>query len=106
MSANSIFDERLGMLVDPEWFYRENKRMARCLKEAKLLLGQACIEDIGYPARRELDRAVIRQLVAKSTTAVRDADWAGRPSRRSSEISWSRWPARIAAGGTPAFATC
>lgn len=56
------FDERLGMLVDAEWLYRENRRMARCLKEAKLRLSQACVEDIDYPARRELDRAVIRQL--------------------------------------------
>ncbi len=50
------------MLVDAEWLYRENRRMARCLKEAKLRLSQACVEDIDYPARRELDRAVIRQL--------------------------------------------
>jgi DNA replication protein DnaC len=56
------FDERLGLLVDAEWTSRENKRMARCLREAKLRLSQACIEDIDYPARRELDRAVIRQL--------------------------------------------
>jgi DNA replication protein DnaC len=56
------FDERLGMLVDAEWLYRENKRLGRSLKEAKLRLGQACIEDIDYPPRRELDRAVIRQL--------------------------------------------
>ncbi len=58
------FDERLGMLVDAEWLDRENKRMARCLKEAKLRLSQACVEDIDYPARRELDRAVIRQLAS------------------------------------------
>ena len=56
------FDERLGMLVDAEWLARENKRIARSLKEAKLRIGQACMEDIDYPARRELDRAVIRQL--------------------------------------------
>jgi DNA replication protein DnaC len=60
--AKLDFDERLAMLVDAEWLSRENKRMARCLKEAKLRLSQACIEDIDYPARRELDRAVIRQL--------------------------------------------
>ena len=56
------FDERFAMLVDAEWMHRENKRLARCLKEAKLRLGQACIEDLDYPARRELDRAIIRQL--------------------------------------------
>jgi DNA replication protein DnaC len=56
------FDERLGMLVDAEWTARENKRLLRALKEAKLRLGSACIEDIDYSARRELDKAVIRQL--------------------------------------------
>lgn len=56
------FDERLAMLVDAEWLDRENKRIVRCLKEAKLRLSQACIENIDYPAKRELDRAVVRQL--------------------------------------------
>jgi DNA replication protein DnaC len=56
------FDERFGMLVDSEWMHRENKRLGRALKEAKLKLSQACVEDIDYPARRELDKAVVRQL--------------------------------------------
>jgi DNA replication protein DnaC len=36
--------------------------LSRALKEAKLKLSQACVEDIDYPARRELDKAVVRQL--------------------------------------------
>lgn len=60
--AKLDFDERLGLLVDAEWLHRENKRLGRCLKEAKLRISQACVEDIDYPARRELDRAVVRQL--------------------------------------------
>jgi DNA replication protein DnaC len=56
------FDERLGLLVEAEWLARENKRLARALQEAKLKLAHACIEAIDYPARRELDKAVIRQL--------------------------------------------
>jgi DNA replication protein DnaC len=56
------FDERFGLLVDAEWLARENKRLARALREAKLKLGQACLEAIDYPATRELDRALIRQL--------------------------------------------
>jgi DNA replication protein DnaC len=56
------FDERLGLLVEAEWLARENKRLARALQEAKLKLPHACIEAIDYPARRELDKAVIRQL--------------------------------------------
>ena len=56
------FDERLGLLVDAEWLTRENKRLDRALKEAKLRLSSACLEDIDYSASRELDKAVIRQL--------------------------------------------
>ena len=58
------FDERFGMLVDAEWTHRENKRLGRALKEAKLKLSQACVEDIDYPAKRELDKAVVRQLAS------------------------------------------
>lgn len=61
-AAKLAFDERFGLLVDAEWLCRENKRLARCLKEAKLKLAEACVEDIDFPARRELDRAVVRQL--------------------------------------------
>jgi len=60
--ARLAFDERLALLVEAEWLYRENQRLTRALKEAKLKLGHACLEDIDYPARRELDRAQIRQL--------------------------------------------
>lgn len=56
------FDERLGMLVDAEWLHRENARLTRSLKEAKLKLGHACVEDIDYPPRRELEKALVTQL--------------------------------------------
>jgi DNA replication protein DnaC len=58
------FDERLGMLVDAEWLRRENKRLARALKEAKLRISNACVEDIDYSPRRELEKATIRQLAS------------------------------------------
>jgi DNA replication protein DnaC len=61
-AAKLSFDERLGLLVDAECLARDNKRLARLLKEAKLRLSQACVEEIDYPARRELDKAVVRQL--------------------------------------------
>jgi DNA replication protein DnaC len=56
------FDERLGLLVDAEWLHRENVRMDRCMREAKLRISTACLEDIDYAARRELDKSVVRQL--------------------------------------------
>lgn len=56
------FDERFGLLVDAEAGERENHRLERLLREARLKLSQACLEDIDYAARRELNRAQIRQL--------------------------------------------
>jgi DNA replication protein DnaC len=56
------FDERLAMLVDAEWLDRQNKKLTRNLREAKLRLGQAAVEDIDYPAKRKLEKTVIRQL--------------------------------------------
>lgn len=56
------FDERFGLLVDAECLARDNRRLARLLSEARLKMSQACVEDIDYPARRELDKNTIRQL--------------------------------------------
>jgi DNA replication protein DnaC len=56
------FDERLALLVDAEWMDRQNKRLARNLREAKLRISQACVEDIDYPTSRKLDKQLIRQL--------------------------------------------
>lgn len=56
------FDERLGLLVDVEWDRRQNKRLERRLKEAKLKVGRACLEDVDYSPRRQLDQATVRQL--------------------------------------------
>ncbi len=60
--ASLSFDERFGLLVDAEWLHRENTRMARLLREAKLRISRACVEDIEYSARRQLDKAQIRSL--------------------------------------------
>jgi DNA replication protein DnaC len=56
------FDERFGLLVEAEWVARENLRLTRTLQAAKLKLSQACVEAIDYAARRELDKALLRQL--------------------------------------------
>ena len=56
------FDERFSLLVDTEWLHRENKRMKRNLRAAKLRLSQACIEDIDYAPERKLDKGLLRRL--------------------------------------------
>ncbi len=56
------FDERLSMLVDAEHLFRSNRALARRLKEAKLRVPHACLEDLDYQPRRHLERTQIRQL--------------------------------------------
>ena len=57
------FDERFGMLVDREWACRQDRRLSRLLKAAKLRL-PACVEDINYRQPRDLDRNTIVHLAA------------------------------------------
>lgn len=61
-AASLSFDERFAMLVDREQTWRENRRIARLLREARLKSGQACLEDVRYGAGRKLDRAMVAQL--------------------------------------------
>lgn len=58
------FLERLGLLVDQQWIWRENQALARRLYAAKLK--GAAVEDIDYRAARGLDKSVMRALAQKS----------------------------------------
>ncbi len=60
--ASLGFEERLGLLIDVEWMDQQNRRLARRLKEAKLRIPNACVEDIDYAPGRGLDRGLIREL--------------------------------------------
>lgn len=59
------FLERLGLLVDHQWNWRQNQALARRLYVAKLR-GNACVEEIDYRAARGLDKSVIRGLAQES----------------------------------------
>lgn len=59
-----VFDERFAMIVDAEALARDNIRLQRNLREAQLRITAACVEAIDYSAKRELDKAVVRQLAA------------------------------------------
>jgi hypothetical protein len=49
------FDERFGLIVDRQWDWKENHRLQRYLKEAKLKLN-ACVEDIDYQTPRGIQK--------------------------------------------------
>jgi DNA replication protein DnaC len=50
------FEERLGLLVDRELAERDNRRLERYLRQAKLRTN-AVVEDVDFRRRRGLDRA-------------------------------------------------
>lgn len=56
------FEEGLGLLLDHEQTHREDKRLQRLLKLAKLRFPQACIEDVDYHHPRNLDTSQFRML--------------------------------------------
>lgn len=56
------FDERLTLLVQREVAWRDDRRVERLLKAAKLKVSAACVEDINWRASRSLDRALVAAL--------------------------------------------
>jgi DNA replication protein DnaC len=67
-SRELSFLERLGLLVDQQWSWRENQALTRRLHAAKLK--GACVEEIDYRTARGLDKSVIRALAQKSAWVV------------------------------------
>lgn len=59
--ADLSFEERLGLLVDREATDRDNRRLERNLRAAKLR-SSACIEDLDFRRSRGLDRSLILSL--------------------------------------------
>ncbi|EJG1885645.1 IS21-like element helper ATPase IstB [Vibrio parahaemolyticus] len=55
------FEERLSLLLDEELTQRENKRIARLLKQAHFRL-HAELEELDYRSGRGLEKSVIRNL--------------------------------------------
>ena len=62
MSALS-FEERLALLVDRETHHRNDRKLVRLLKQARLKYGQASIEDIDTRPSRGIDRRTVMSLV-------------------------------------------
>jgi len=65
-TADLDFEERLGMLVERQWLWQQNRALGRRLGAAKLKLN-ACLEDIDYRHKRGLRRDTIEQMIG--------ADW-------------------------------
>lgn len=59
------FQDKLTLMVDQLWTWRQNQAFEQRLKRAKLKSGP-CVEDIDYRASRGLDKSLIRSLAAES----------------------------------------
>ncbi len=57
------FEERFGLIVDRQWTWKENNRMERYLKNARMKLN-ACVEDIDYKTPRGIDQSVMMSLIS------------------------------------------
>jgi DNA replication protein DnaC len=55
------FDERLGLLVDAEWIAREQRKLTKRLRTAKLRY-PASLEDVDFKHPRSLDRQQVLSL--------------------------------------------
>jgi len=55
------FEERLALLVDRQWTWKEDRRMKGLLKNARLKIN-GCIEDIDYRSPRGIDKSVMLRL--------------------------------------------
>lgn len=58
------FEERLGLLVERQWLWKENRGLAMRLKNAQIKMSNASLEDLDYRPSRGLKRAQIDQLHA------------------------------------------
>lgn len=56
------FDERFGMIVDAEHLHRENRKLVRLLRDAKLRIQGASLEDIRASSASGLSKELIGQL--------------------------------------------
>jgi DNA replication protein DnaC len=52
----------IGLLVDSEWLYRENKKMNRLVKGAQFKERSACLESLDYRSSRGLKKSTIQEL--------------------------------------------
>ncbi len=69
---NSLsFEDRLGLLIDQEWTFRENRKLHYRLKCARFILKEASVEQIDYQIPRNLSKSVLLNLATSDWVATR-----------------------------------
>lgn len=69
-SQELSFEDRLALLVDRQFTWRQNEALQARLRRAKLK-ASACVEDIDYRAARGLDKTLLRSLTTDSAWVER-----------------------------------
>lgn len=57
--ADLAFEQRVALLVDTEISFRDNRRLQRLLRNAKLKYPSACVEDILFRSGRGLEKSTL-----------------------------------------------
>ena len=65
------FSEQAALMIDREWTDRENRRLSRLMRAARLSVSDASLENVWCDPARGIDKAVIRDLATVD----------GRPAR-------------------------
>lgn len=61
LAAELSFEDRIGLLVERESTWRDDRRLQRLLQEARFRV-EASIEDLNFRAARGIDRSVVLRL--------------------------------------------
>ena len=69
-SGDLGFEDRLALLIDRQWLWKENRSLATRLQHARLKI-QACVEDVDYRHHRGLQRSVIEGLATSEWVRYR-----------------------------------
>ncbi|MEW5980363.1 MAG: IS21-like element helper ATPase IstB [Acidobacteriota bacterium] len=69
-TASLSFEDRLGLLIDQEWLYRENRKLGYRLGRARLRVQEASVEKIDYSVPRRLNKGQVLRLT--------NSDWVAR----------------------------
>lgn len=67
--ASLSFEDRLGLLIDQEWTFRENRKLHYRLKCARFTLKEASVEQIDYQLPRNLSKSVLLSLATSEWVA-------------------------------------
>jgi len=64
------FEEKLALIVDRQYTWRQNLAFQQRLRRARLR-GNACVEDIDYRSQRGIDKTTVRALAQESVWVQR-----------------------------------